>query len=95
MNLHEEIASVAYELYKARGCIAGCDLDDWLDAERIILARHAGQEIEEPEEEDSSQGEATTEGEQVKGAEGTESEENQGTEFQCIVLSVRSFDGHG
>jgi len=84
INLHDEIASVAYELYKdkARGCVAGCDLDDWLDAERIILARHAGQEIEEPEEEDSSQGEAAAEGEQVKGAEGTEAEDSQKTEFE-------------
>lgn len=52
MNLHEEIAETAYELYESRGCIHGCDLDDWLEAERIILSRHAGQEIEEPEEVD-------------------------------------------
>ena len=52
MNLHEEIAKVAYELYAARGCIHGWDLDDWLEAERIVLARHAGQDIEEPEDVD-------------------------------------------
>jgi hypothetical protein len=52
MNLHEEIAKVAYELYEARGCVHGWDLDDWLEAERIVLARHAGQEIEEPEDVD-------------------------------------------
>jgi len=57
MNLHDEIAAVSYELHEARGSISGRDLDDWLEAERIVLARHAGQEIEEPEEEDSSQGE--------------------------------------
>lgn len=49
MNLHEEIAKVAYELYLKRGCVHGHDLDDWLEAERIVLARHAGQEIEEPD----------------------------------------------
>jgi hypothetical protein len=50
MNLHEEIAKVAYELFESRGCVHGWDLDDWLEAERIVLARHAGQEIEEPED---------------------------------------------
>jgi hypothetical protein len=80
MNLHDEIAAVAYELYEARGCIPGRDLDDWLEAERIVLARHAGQEIEEPEEEDSSQEEAAAEGEKAKGGE--EAEENQENEFE-------------
>lgn len=54
MNLHGEIARVAYELFESRGCIHGCDLDDWLEAERIVLGRHAGQEIEEPEDVDIS-----------------------------------------
>jgi hypothetical protein len=52
MNLHDEIAETAYELFVARGCVHGCDLDDWLNAERFVLARHAGQEIEEPEDVD-------------------------------------------
>jgi hypothetical protein len=43
---------------------------------------HAGQEIEEPEEEDSSQREAAAEGEQVKGGKETEAEENQENEFE-------------
>lgn len=51
MNLHEEISKVAYELYLKRGCVHGHDLDDWLEAERIVLARHAGQEVEEPDAE--------------------------------------------
>ena len=55
MNLHDEIAMVAFELYEARSCVRGYDLDDWLEAERIVLGRHAGQEIEEPEEEDVSE----------------------------------------
>ena len=55
MNLHEEIANVAYELYESRGCAHGWDLDDWLEAKGIVLARHAGQEIEEPEDVDISE----------------------------------------
>jgi Protein of unknown function (DUF2934) len=79
MNLHDEVAVVAYELFEARGCIPIRDLDDWLDAERIVLARHAGQEIEEPEEEDGP--EETAEVKKTKGAEGTETEENQEAAF--------------
>ncbi len=51
MNMHDEIARVAYELYETRSCVAGHALDDWLEAEEIVLSRHAGQELEEPEEE--------------------------------------------
>jgi len=80
MNLHDEIAGVAYELYEARSGIPGQDLDDWLDAERIVLARHAGQEIEEPEEEESSEGGAAAEDEKPK--EGGETEENQESDFE-------------
>lgn len=65
MNLHEEIAEVAYELYSARGCVHGWDLDDWLEAERIVWARHAGQEIEEPEDVDISEEIADMEKEQL------------------------------
>lgn len=66
MNLQEEISKVAYELYEARGCIHGCDLDDWLEAERIVLGQHAGQEIEEPEEEDISGEKAAIEEEKME-----------------------------
>jgi Protein of unknown function (DUF2934) len=31
--MHEEIAQRAYELYEARGCVDGRDLDDWIEAE--------------------------------------------------------------
>ncbi|MBI5057704.1 MAG: DUF2934 domain-containing protein [Nitrospirae bacterium] len=51
MNLHEEIAKVAYELYKKSG-VDGRDFENWLDAERIVLTRHASQDIEEPEGEE-------------------------------------------
>jgi hypothetical protein len=39
MDLYEEIAKVAYELYEKSGYTDGRDLDHWLDAERIVMAR--------------------------------------------------------
>lgn len=36
-ELQERIAKRAYELYLQRGCRKGCDLEDWVDAEREIL----------------------------------------------------------
>ncbi len=50
MNLYDEIARVAYELWERCGRVSGRELDNWLEAERIVLARHASQEIEKPEE---------------------------------------------
>lgn len=35
-NRLEEIQKKAYELYENRGYIHGRDLDDWLEAERVI-----------------------------------------------------------
>ena len=52
MNLHEEIAKIAYLLYEKSGCIDGRHRENWLDAERIVLTRHASQDIEEPEGEE-------------------------------------------
>ncbi len=40
-KLFEEIARVAYELYEKRGRGEGCHFDDWLEAEKIVMARHA------------------------------------------------------
>lgn len=53
MNLHEEIAKTAYALYEKSGFINGRDSQNWVDAERIVLTRHASQDIEEPEGEES------------------------------------------
>ena len=75
MNLHDEIAAVAYELFKSRNGIPVRDLDDWLDAERIVLVMHAGQEIEEPEEEDGPA--ETAEQKKTKASEAYDAEENQ------------------
>jgi hypothetical protein len=34
----QRIAEKAYELYQCRGCCHGHDLEDWLEAERLISA---------------------------------------------------------
>lgn len=52
MDLNDEIAQVAYELYENSGCAEGQDIENWLEAEKIVLARHQEQEsgkVEEPE----------------------------------------------
>jgi len=43
MNVHDEIAKVAHELYEKSGRIPGRDLKNWLEAEKIVMARHKGQ----------------------------------------------------
>lgn len=65
MDLHDEIASIAYELFESRGCTHGCDLDDWLNAEGIVLGMHLGQDMEEPEEENGSEELASAEAKKV------------------------------
>lgn len=42
MGIREEIAKVAYELYEKRGRTDGSHVDDWLEAEKIVMARRAG-----------------------------------------------------
>lgn len=39
MALHEEIAKFAYGLYEKGGRLEGRDLENWCEAERIVLAR--------------------------------------------------------
>lgn len=41
MNLQEEIAKVAHELYERDGRRNGLDLQHWLEAEKIVKARHS------------------------------------------------------
>ena len=51
-GLHDEIARVAYELYETRDRAHGHDLDDWVNAEKIIMEKHerhakeTGREVE-------------------------------------------------
>ena len=35
-EFYELVGKKAYELYEKRGCVDGCDLQDWLEAERIV-----------------------------------------------------------
>jgi len=39
MDFYNEIAKVAYELYEKSGYIHGRELNNWLEAERIVRAR--------------------------------------------------------
>lgn len=41
MDVNDEIAKVAYELYKKSGYIPGCDMENWLKAEKIVKIRLA------------------------------------------------------
>ena len=37
-GLHRQIAEKAYELFQNRGQVDGHDLDDWVEAERHVMA---------------------------------------------------------
>jgi hypothetical protein len=39
MNLREEIEKVAYELYEKSGRISGRDVENWIEAEKVVMAR--------------------------------------------------------
>jgi Protein of unknown function (DUF2934) len=39
-DLETEIRRRAYEIYQQRGCTPGHENDDWLVAEREVMARH-------------------------------------------------------
>ncbi len=41
MELREEIEKVAYEIYLNGGRVDGRDVDNWIEAERIVKARRA------------------------------------------------------
>jgi hypothetical protein len=41
MDLYEKIAKVAYDIYVKSGYIEGRDLNNWLEAERIVMTRIA------------------------------------------------------
>jgi Protein of unknown function (DUF2934) len=38
-SLHEEIVRVASDLFERSGRVGGRDLENWLEAERIVVAR--------------------------------------------------------
>ncbi|MBE0425057.1 MAG: DUF2934 domain-containing protein [Nitrospirae bacterium] len=52
MKWHDEIAKIARELYEKSGRVEGRELDNWLEAERIVMAQY--KEHEKPETETAS-----------------------------------------
>jgi hypothetical protein len=44
INLHAEITKMAFELYEKSGRVEGRDLDNWLEAEKLVTSRYNGQE---------------------------------------------------
>lgn len=45
-NLQEEIAGEAYDLFERSGRVEGRDLDNWFEAERIVMKRHIQTDLE-------------------------------------------------
>ena len=41
-DLNKLVSKKAYELYDKRGRKAGCSMDDWLEAERIVKGKFSG-----------------------------------------------------
>lgn len=39
---HDEVTTAAYRLYEEHGSKGGRDVNDWLDAEAQVKARHTG-----------------------------------------------------
>lgn len=37
-ELRERVTQKAYELYEKRGCVHDHDIEDWLEAERLVMA---------------------------------------------------------
>ena len=60
MDLHDEIAKLAYELYEKSGKVAGRDLQNWSEAERLVLQRHMDRLRQLAEEQQSPSSKNTT-----------------------------------
>ena len=54
MKWYDEIAKLARELYEKSGSMEGRDLDNWLEAESIVMERYKKQEILEAEQSSSN-----------------------------------------
>ncbi len=40
MDLKDEINKIAYEIFIKSGCVPGRDMDNWLEAERIVIEKY-------------------------------------------------------
>ena len=47
MEIREEISRVAQEIYLHNGKLDGHDLDNWLEAEKLVLSWHMPDEVRE------------------------------------------------
>jgi hypothetical protein len=58
----EEIAVYAYGLFEARGCEHGHDVEDWLEAEHVLLTERAArlENAVPPQEENTKTGVETS-----------------------------------
>jgi len=54
MRWYDEIAKLARTLYEKSGRVEGRDLDNWLEAERIVMERYKEQEMLEKESSSST-----------------------------------------
>jgi hypothetical protein len=60
MDIHEKIVKKAYELWEQSGRIPGHDLENWLEAERIVKAK--GKEEKGPEQKGANKNKAESSG---------------------------------
>jgi hypothetical protein len=74
MNLFNEIAKVAYELYEKNGYIQSRDLDHWIEAEKIVIARLAEEEKKKEEKKIKSEKKPVAEEEKKREKEKVQSE---------------------
>jgi Protein of unknown function (DUF2934) len=44
MTMYDQIAKVAYSIYEKNGKVEGRELDNWLEAERIVLGQEHKQQ---------------------------------------------------
>jgi len=44
VTLHQEIVKVAHDLFERSGRVEGHDLDNWFEAERVVMTQHREQE---------------------------------------------------
>ncbi|MHB8173576.1 MAG: DUF2934 domain-containing protein [Nitrospirota bacterium] len=42
-DLYDAVAKAAYDLYEKRGRAHGYHLEDWLEAEKIVMKKYAGE----------------------------------------------------
>ena len=51
MNMHDETKAEAYNLYEKSGRLEGRDRENWFEAEKILMERHAEEQEQAPVQE--------------------------------------------